>query len=107
MSDVEDLFAAMVREAKLPPPEREVRFWPGRKFRFDFAWVSHSIAVEIMGGTWVNGGHNRGGYYERDCVKFNEATLRGWQVYRFTTDMVTSGDAIVTIERAFGREVDT
>lgn len=81
--------------------EREYRFHPVRRWRFDFL-IDDVIAVEIEGGTWINGAHNRGKHYESDCQKYNEAALMGYKVLRFTTDMVKSGQAIDTIRRALG-----
>lgn len=72
---------------------------PERKWRFDFAFPDKKIFVEVEGGTWVNGRHNRGKGYEEDCRKYNDAAIAGYQVLRFTTDMVNSMEAIATIER--------
>lgn len=78
--------------------EREFKFHPTRKFRFDFAWPSLRMAVEIDGGTWVAGRHTRGAGYARDCEKGNEAILLGWKVFHFTTDMVENGVGIATVK---------
>jgi very-short-patch-repair endonuclease len=72
----------------------EHRFHPVRKWRFDFAWLDQSIAVEIEGGTWSGGRHTRGSGFELDCEKYNEAAAIGWTVFRFTGKMVKSGNAI-------------
>ena len=37
-------------------PEREFRFCE-RRWRFDFAWPSHKVAVEIDGGIFIHGRH--------------------------------------------------
>lgn len=102
--DVPGDLMEQLAKVKIPAPEREVLFWPGRRFRFDLGWRSMNLAVECEGGTWVNGAHNRGKHYESDCRKYSEAALRGWTVLRFTTGMVDSGEALGMIERAFGRE---
>jgi len=78
-------------------PEREYKFAEGRKYRFDFAWPRHKIAVEIEGGTWVQGRHNRGSSIESDMRKYNLAASLEWLVFKFTTDMVKSGEAINVI----------
>lgn len=100
MSKLEDTLAFQLRAAGTPEPVRELRFWPGRKFRLDFAWPSHKLAVEVDGGTWTRGRHVRGRGYENDCIKHNEAQLLGWRVLRFTSAMVNDGRALATIERA-------
>ncbi len=81
------------------PFSREFRFHPVRKWRFDFI-VGKDIAIEVEGGTWNGGRHTRGKAFEGDCTKYNTATLFGWRVFRFTTDMVKRGEAIDFIERA-------
>lgn len=85
-SHLERAFALQLRTSNLPPPEREYRFAPPRRFRFDFAWPSLMIAVEIEGGTWTRGGHTRGSGYASDCDKYNLAASLGWRVLRFTTN---------------------
>jgi len=86
--------------AELPTPEREWRFSPTRRWRFDFAWPTEMIAAEVEGGTWAGGRHVRGGGFEKDCEKYNEATLLGWSVFRFTAAMIEDGRAIETLRKA-------
>jgi hypothetical protein len=95
-----DTLLLHIRATKIPIPAREWRFMSERQFRFDFAWPEKMIAAEIEGGTWVSGAHNRGGHFESDCIKYAEAILRGWSVFRFTTAMVESGVAVGYLERA-------
>jgi very-short-patch-repair endonuclease len=93
MSKGEEEFALHCRLYKLQP-EREVQFHHQRRWRFDFAFPERKLAIEIEGGTWTNGRHNRGSGMAADCEKYNAATLAGWRVLRYTTDMVASGLAI-------------
>jgi very-short-patch-repair endonuclease len=76
----------------------QYKFMEGRKFAIDFAWVDKKLAIEIEGGTWINGGHNRGKIFESNCEKYNELAKRGWTLFRFTTGMVTSGQAIMFVQ---------
>lgn len=99
----EAAFSAHVRLCSLPRPEREFRFCPPRRWRFDFAWPSEKIAVEIEGGTWTNGRHTRGRGFEQDCEKYNEAVLLGWRVLRFPTAAVESGQAAAVVARLLTR----
>lgn len=71
-----------------PEPVEEYRFHETRRWRFDFAWPTEKVAVECEGGTFVNGGHNRGRGYSKDCEKYNTATVLGWRVFRCTRDML-------------------
>lgn len=82
------------------PYEPEHRGVPGRRFRFDFAFPEHMLAVEIDGGTWVQGRHNRPKGYAKDCEKLNLAVLHGWRVLRFTADQVRDGTALRMTEQA-------
>jgi len=85
-------------------PEREYRFSDTRRWRFDFAWPDRRIAVEIEGGTKFGmSKHSRGDGYVNDCRKYNQAALLGWDVFRFTTQMVLSGEAIDTLLPVLGR----
>ena len=47
------------------------------------------------------GRHSRGTGFAADCDKYNTATLLGWQVYRFTTEQVASGEAIKLVLAAY------
>lgn len=97
-----DLLVFQCRAIGLPEPAREFRFWPGRRFAFDVAFVEQRLAVEIDGGVFLSGGgrHNRGAGYRRDAVKFAEAAIRGWRVIRCLPEHVKSGAAVSWIERA-------
>ena len=70
-------------------PEREYRFDKVRKWRFDFAFPTQKIAVEIEGGTFGKSRHTTGTGYSADCEKYNAAALLGWRVFRFTGKMIT------------------
>lgn len=93
---------AMQLKAEKISFQREFKFHPLRKWRFDFVLdVMHgNIAVEAEGGSWINGAHNRGSHFASDCEKYSEAAIMGWRVMRFTTDQIISGYAIDCIKRA-------
>lgn len=93
-SRIEETFEFQLKCAELTGYVTEHRFHPVRKWRFDFAWEDRAIAVEIEGGTWNGGRHTRGKGFEQDCEKYNEACAMGWKVFRFTSSMVTKGQAI-------------
>lgn len=100
MSAPEELLMLHIRAAKLPMPEREHKFHPTRRWRFDLAYPARSLAIEVEGGVYSGGRHTRGKGFTDDCEKYNQAVLLGWRVLRFTTAMIKSGAAIETIERA-------
>jgi len=93
-SNLERLFLSHVVSAGIELPEREYEFAPGRKWKFDFAWPELMVAMEVEGGTWVNGRHSRGRGYESDVDKYNAAQIAGWSVLRATGDMVRAGRAL-------------
>ena len=55
-----------------------------RDWRFDVAIPEYMIAVELDGGTWIQGRHSRGAGVISDMDKINAATVRGWRVLRYT-----------------------
>ena len=94
-SSLEETFLLLALAADLPMPEREYRFDASRRWRFDFAWPKHLIAVEIEGGIWNNGAHVRGEHYISDCRKYNTAVSHGWRVFRLTGEMLAEGVELV------------
>lgn len=64
---------------------REYRFDEKRKWRFDFADPVSRIAIEIEGGAWTYGRHNRSEGFIQDCEKYNAAAVHGWRVLRYAT----------------------
>ncbi len=84
--------------------EREVRFHPTRKWRFDFANAQAMLAVEIEGITKDGGRHQRRQGFIRDIHKYAEALVLGWRVLRVTPGLVLNGVAIDYIKRALTKE---
>ncbi len=94
-------------------PNREHRFHPTRKWRFDFAWPDDRLAVEMEGGVFSHpvkcdkckepverfdkrtkrmvrvyatyGGHTTNTNFQADCAKYNAAAGLGWIVLRYTS----------------------
>jgi very-short-patch-repair endonuclease len=92
----------------LPVPEVEYLFYPGRKWRIDYAWVSERMAVEIEGGLFSRtltchrckeqvmtrdkngemrvfkfGGAHSSSRFKSDIMKYNHLSLEGWTLLRF------------------------
>ena len=84
--------------------EREYRFAPPRRWRADFAVPARRLLIEVQGGHWVDGRHNRGSGYAADLERQNAAQLAGWTILQYTTDMVTSGEAIAEVMEFIQRE---
>jgi hypothetical protein len=96
--------ALQCRAVGLPEPALEYRFHATRKWRFDLAWPSCKLAVEINGGVWTSGRHQTPTGYQGDMEKMTEAALLGWRVVQVPPAKVQDGTALGLIERAFGRE---
>lgn len=62
--------------------QREVKFHPHRTWRFDIAWPSQRIAVEIHGGGF---GHQSSAGRRQDYQKWNAAALMGWALFHMET----------------------
>ena len=96
ISQAEAEFELHLKAVKAPAWEREYRFIDGRKFRFDFAWPSVLLAVEVEGITYDHGRHQRKDGFEKDLEKYELAMLEGWTVYRCSPAMIKRGRAIDT-----------
>ena len=79
-----NLFKTIIERSTKHEAVEEFRFHPVRRWRFDFAIPELKIAVEIEGGSWVQGRHTRGAGYQGDMEKYNQAVILGWKVLRYT-----------------------
>lgn len=78
----------------------EFRFHPERRWRFDFAWPSLRVAVEVQGFGRQYGGskYGRAGGHDsptglaRDAEKIRAAISRGWTVIPFTSSCLSNED---------------
>jgi very-short-patch-repair endonuclease len=66
----------------------EYRFHAARQWRADYAHIGARVLIELEGGVWSGGRHNRGQGYINDCQKYNAATALGWSVFRLATGMI-------------------
>ena len=73
----------------------------GLKYRADFAELNWRLLIEIQGGTRINGAHNRGGGYERDCYRLAIAQILGFDMLYVTVDMLQDNRALHLVERWF------
>lgn len=80
--------------------EPEYKFHQTRRWKFDYAHTKYMYALEIEGGLWISGRHNRPTGMIKDIEKYNEATLHGWRILRITPDMIKDGTAYQLVERA-------
>ena len=106
-----DMFTFYIRQKLGVECVKEHRFHPDRLWRFDYAIPALRIAIEIDGGVWINGRHNRASGYLGDMEKFNAAATLGWVVLKFTPqeqytrkafDLITATIATATKTKNYG-----
>jgi very-short-patch-repair endonuclease len=66
--------------------EREYKFLPNRKFKFDFVLlpIDMKVAIEFEGVNSAKSRHTSITGYTKDCEKYNLAAINGWKVLRYT-----------------------
>lgn len=108
-SKLEDSLSSQLVRIGVIEWREEYKFHSTRDWRFDFAWPDLKIAAEVEGliHNATQGGHQTMKGYTENCIKYNEAALWGWQVYRFTNPMIKSGEAAEVIQRALMRRAST
>jgi len=65
---------------------RQYKPIPTRLYKSDFYLPDFNLIIEIEGGQWVNGRHQRGYGFKQDIEKYNALTLAGYKILRLTTD---------------------
>lgn len=97
---------AYFAEHGIPEPAFEFYFHPSRKWRFDLAWPNGyaiskgGVALEVDGGIWIQGGHNRGAQMLKTWEKENEAVCLGWRILRCEPKDLCTGNILNYIKRA-------
>lgn len=83
----------------LPEPVFEHHIIPDRKFRWDIAFPSNKVAIEVQGGIWLPiSGHKSGVHLKRDYTKNNLAVLAGWKVLYIEPKDVCTLDTVNMIK---------
>lgn len=101
---VDEVFLAACRAHGLPEPVEEYLWHPKRKWRFDYLFDGW-LAVERVGGVWMQGHHSRGQSQIDDMERRNEATgLFGYVVLEFTPEQFSDGSAFEMIHRVLFSE---
>lgn len=77
--------------------QREHRFAPPRRWRFDLAHPSIQLAVELEGLTREGGRHQRIPGFVGDARKYLAAILAGWRVLRVPRELVLDLTAVRAI----------
>lgn len=80
--------------------EKEYKFHQKRKWRIDyFIDGKVKLGIEIEGGIWSNGRHNRPSGFLVDIEKYNSMTEHGIYLFRITYDNINSKETIDMIKR--------
>lgn len=103
------IVAAYFKSFGIPEPDFEYLFHPKRKWRFDMCWhferggvkgfcpadwFTVNVYLEVQGGIWIKGGHNRGAQMKKDWEKYNAATEMGWRpLFVEPKDLMTKATA--------------
>jgi very-short-patch-repair endonuclease len=89
-SKAEECLAAALDAQPLPGWDltREFQFDRARKWKFDFAFPSQRLAIEVDGQR-----HRTFKGQRTDSEKMNEALRRGWRVLRLPADRVSKPKA--------------
>ena len=77
----------------------EHSFYPGRRWRIDFAIVDLKIGIEIEGGVFSGGRHTRGAGFVADIEKYNAAATLGWVILRFTPQDLNKITTFETVQK--------
>lgn len=68
----------------VPAPVPEFKFHASRRWRFDYAWPSVRLALEVEGGVFTGGRHTNPMGFLKDMEKYNAAAALGWRIVRCT-----------------------
>jgi very-short-patch-repair endonuclease len=96
----EPLFFYLLTHNGINLPVKEHMGIPGRKYRFDYAWLTEKVAVEIQGGVYTKHAHGSVTGILAGYRKANECAKFGWRVLYFTPAEMKSTDTIKTIKAA-------
>jgi very-short-patch-repair endonuclease len=99
-TDPKDLFLPFLKSQRVPPPVKEYKFHPVRKWRIDFAWPRAKVGLEVDGAVFTQGRHTRGTGWLKDTEKLNAAAMLGWRMLRCTPKGLITMKMIETIQTA-------
>ena len=94
------MFCALCKQNGLPEPIPEYRFARPRRWRLDYAWPWHKVALEVEGGAWTGGRHTRGSGFVADIEKYNELAVRGWRLVRVVPKALLTSETVELLRRA-------
>ncbi len=100
-------FAKLISKNTAEPFELEFAFAaPERKWRADIAFPRVRVAIEIDGGTWTLGRHNRPGSVLKDMEKGNGYAARGWVVFHTPWEWIEDGEKVIELKEAVCKAIE-
>ena len=93
------IFQKLVEQQLGLKVEKEYRFHPVRRWRFDYFLPEIKTAIEVEGGIWTRGRHVRGTGFLQDMGKYNEASIMGFRLLRVTPNELLSNKTLELIKR--------
>lgn len=96
-SAIEEEMALQIKTSDLPPPVRQYRYLPDRRYRADFAWPDKRLSLEVDGAVHRIKGSFAAGF-ERDFL----LKRAGWMVIHVGRAQVKNGDALKWITEMLG-----
>jgi len=98
----EQIFQKFCQSEGLPTPIPEYRFDENRKWRTDyfFELEGRKVALEVEGGVWGYGRHNRAAGFIGDMEKYNTLATKGILLIRVTPKELNTMKTIRLIKKA-------
>ena len=87
-SEIEESMAQQIKLLGLPEPVRQHKYLEDRRYRADFAWPQHKLALEVQGAV-----HRITGRFKAEFERRFLLQLHGWTVIEAGGDEVRSGRA--------------
>lgn len=108
MMNSNEKLALLLQAWEIEQPVFEYKFYPTRAWRFDAAYPELGIAIEIEGGAFVRGAHNRPARFMSDMKKYNAASYLGWRLLRVApaddTELIRDSFKFVRLLRVLLKE---
>lgn len=108
MSKLEEKVARDLRALGLMEGcQTQYRFHPTRKWLIDFAFPERRVALEVNGGTYLQGkrrgAHSRPVRQRQDYEKWTTASLMGWTLLLVDSVDVKKGRHVELVLQALGK----
>jgi hypothetical protein len=96
----EEEVKSFFQKTNTPEPVFEYEFHPARNWRFDLAWPSKKLALEVQGGLYTGGRHTTAQGFLNDMEKDNAAAVIGWRILKVTPKGLLSFGTTSMIQKA-------